>query len=64
MTSYTEVVRSSRPFSIQRFATRLAKFLGAERLRTGSWTEYNGDENSIATMSPWPLTSTMCEVCF
>jgi len=36
ITSYIDVVRMSMPFSMQRFATRLASDLGADVLRTGS----------------------------
>jgi hypothetical protein len=57
MTSYTDVVRRSMPFSMHRLVMRLAMAFGADKLRTGSWRDWVGDANSIDTISPWPRMS-------
>lgn len=59
MDSYIEVVRIRRPFSMHRFATRLARFFGADRTSAGSAGEYDGDANSTATIKPCPRISTI-----
>ena len=59
MTSYIEVVRIRSPFSMQRFATRLAMFFGADETSVGSVGEYDGEANSTATIKPWPRISTI-----
>jgi len=61
MTSYIEVVRISRPFSMHRLATRAARPFGADKFNAGSPDGYDGDSNSTATINPVPRTSTIVE---